>query len=285
MFPVGLSLGVARHNEENFAALAKSGITHIEVAPAYSNYQKLDFPKLKEFSRRYGIKLWSFHLPFSGPDTLDIASTNEELRCRSIELWRMLIQKGAEIGIDKFVAHPSSEPKSEDERREAEIGQAQKSLFELAEIAAGAGAIIAVEDLPRSCLGSTTEEFLRLLEADSRLRICFDTNHLLYDSHQHFFEKTKGKIATVHISDYDFINERHWICGEGKIDWQLILKGLGESGYQGPWLYEVGLLCPKTIIRDRNLTFEDFYQNAHEIFAGKAPASIGKPKENLGMWE
>lgn len=56
------------------------------------------------------------------------------------------------------------------------------------------------------------------------------------------------------------------------------------GGYTGPWMYEIGLECPDTITRDRNLTFDDFYNNAMSIFTQKKPTALGIPKENLGGW-
>ena len=157
----------------------------------------------------------------------------------------------------------------------------------LAEIAYQNGAYICVEDLPRSCLGNTAEDVLSLLAANDKLKVCFDTNHLLKDDNLNFMDKLANKIVTLHVSDYDFINERHWLPGEGKLEWKPIYDALCEIGYKGPWLYEIGLKCPKTIYRERDLTYADFYENAQTIFAGKQPE---KPdfttyKENVGMWE
>lgn len=43
------------------------------------------------------------------------------------------------------------------------------------------------------------------------------------------------------------------------------------------WLYEIGLTCPKSIIRDRDLTPDDFVRNAKELFAGKKPTVFSRP--------
>ncbi len=285
MLQVGLSIGINLYNDESFSGLAESGIKNVEISPQYNEYPLIDYKELKRLSQSFGVNLWSYHLPFSTVNEFDIASTNEELRKKSVDYWCELIKKGADIGIDKFVAHPSSEPKSEGKDREEEIKKSMESLSKLAEIADRCGAVIAVEDLPRSCLCHTADELLKIISADERLRICFDTNHLLSDTNENFIKKCAGKIATVHISDYDFVNERHWLCGEGKIDWQKLYKGLIDSGYNGVWLYEIRLKTPKTIIRDRDLSFDDFVRNANEIFENKPLTVLGRQKENLGMWE
>jgi sugar phosphate isomerase/epimerase len=88
-------------------------------------------------------------------------------------------------------------------------------------------------------------------------------------------------IVTTHISDYDFKDERHWLPGEGKIDWQKLLGALKNIGYSGVWLYEMDLTPPWTINRDRDLICQDFKDNAEAIFKGKAPKPLGMPNPNL----
>jgi hypothetical protein len=107
----------------------------------------------------------------------------------------------------------------------------------------------------------------------------------LKDYFDYFLRELADKIVTVHVSDYDFINERHWLPGEGKVDWQEVIAILTEIGYDGPWLYEMGLVCPKTILRDRDLRYTDLMRNARELFTGQTPTIFSRPKPNLGWWE
>ena len=162
---------------------------------------------------------------------------------------------------------------------------AKKSLYALAEVAKTYGDVVVVENLPRTCLGKNSAEIKELISAHSSLRVCFDTNHLLCEDAVDFIRNIGDKIVTTHISDFDFYNERHWLPGEGKLDWQAILRALKEIGYQGPWLYEIGFACPKTIYRDRDLTCEDFARNAKELFNNTAITTFSRHKEKLGMWE
>jgi len=285
MLELGLSTCGFKPNEKNFEALASAGIKNAEISVAFEEYPNLNHEEIKNAADKTGIKLWSYHLPFSNAKTFDIASLDEEMRINTIKSLVEYIKLGADIGIDKFVLHPCGEPKSsEGDVREEEICRSMQSLDYLAEIAAHEGAVIAVEDLPRSCLANTSDELLRLISANDKLRVCFDTNHLLTENPVDFINKLGDKIITTHVSDFDFINERHWLPGEGKLDWQALYSALIEKGYRGPWLYEISLVPnPKTMDR-RTLEFSDFYNNAMEIFEGKQPTPIGSPKENLGMW-
>ena len=100
-----------------------------------------------------------------------------------------------------------------------------------------------------------------------------------------FVKALGNKIVTLHVSDFDMVNERHWRPGEGKNDWKSILGALKEVGYAGPWLYEMDFGFPKTIIRERELTPEDLVRNATELFEGKEFTIFSTPKPNLGYWE
>ena len=126
---------------------------------------------------------------------------------------------------------------------------------------------------------------LTLISANDKLRVFFDTNHLLKGDNADFIRKIKNKIITLHVSDYDNVNERHWLPGEGVINWEDVLNALKEIDYNGIWMYEISLGLPRTIIRERELTFKDFYDNATSLFEGKKPPIFSTHKENLGMWE
>ncbi len=269
MLNVGMSSCAFALTEENFKKLSESGIKNIEISLAYEKYGELDYKNVKKLADEFGVNIWSYHLPFSGPWTCDIASHEESVRKRAVELWCDCIRKGADIGIDKFVAHPSSEPKPEDDERATFINYAKENLDFLAEFAAKQGAVIAVEDLPRTCLGRTADEIADLISVNNKLRVCFDTNHLLLDDNLTFIEKLSDKIVTTHISDYFFVDECHWLPGEGEIDWYALYNKLIEKGYNGVWMYELGFKSPRTLTRTRNLDFSDFYNNAMEIMSGK----------------
>ena len=286
MYRIGLSSCGYELDEASFAKLQAAGILDIEISEGFSRYPTLDHKRVGKLAEQFGVNIWSYHLPFAGNGVFDIASLDEELRKKTVSSLSEYIKKGADIGIDKFVQHPCGEPVSMFPMTRAEqMKRAMESLDFLAETAASCGAVIAVEDLPRSCLGRDAEEIKQLISANDKLRVCFDTNHMLVEDNLHFVDELGDKIITVHISDYDFKNERHWLPGEGKIDWPALYGKIKESGYNGVWLYEISLGCPKTIYRDRDLTFEDFVRNANEIFENKPLTVFSRPKENLGLWE
>ena len=281
MYEIGLSSCGNVICEDLFKKYQQSGITAVEISPKDDGYDAVNYKEIKLLAERYNIKLWSFHLPFWPFSEIDIS--NISICKKSIKYFEELIKKGLDIGIGKFIIHPSGEPIEDNERPER-IKCAKESLAELAEMAKRNNAVIAVEDLPRTCLGKNSDEIAELISAHDELMVCFDANHLLNENPADFIHKVGNRIVTTHISDCDLINERHWLPGEGKLDWQSILQAFKDVNYNGVWLYEIKFTCPKSIIRDRDLTCDDFVKNADELFNNKPITVFSTPKSNLGMW-
>jgi len=63
---------------------------------------------------------------------------------------------------------------------------------------------------------------------------------------------------TLHLSDYDGIDEKHWMPGEGVIDWQAFMLALQEIDYTGPFNYEAKPHgdTPAEKIRDLEANFQ-----------------------------
>ncbi len=269
MFEIGLSVPGTpdiKISETDFCDYRNAGIKHIELS--FSKMDEIfDFAEMKRLADKYSINIWSYHLPFLPFSAIDIS--NPALADYTVEFLSALIKRAAEeADIHLVVIHPSGEPIEESERQ-MRMECAKKSLARLAEFAKGYGTVIAVEDLPRTCLARNSNELLELISVHDALRICFDMNHLLDEKNEDFLERVKDKLITVHVSDYDFGDERHYLPGEGMTDWQKMLTNLKASGYKGPWLYEVGRCSSNKISRSRDLVPADYSRNAYELFNNK----------------
>lgn len=237
-----------------------------------------DTADFKNAAKEYGVQIWSYHLPFWTFDEWDPCAFDTVKRERTLHMHKEHLRRAATLGAAVAVVHPSAEP-NRTENRPRLMAFAKEHLRELATFAQPLGITVAVENLPRSCLGNCSDEMLELLQADPRLRVCYDTNHLLAESAAEFIRALGDKIVTVHISDYDFANEKHWLPYEGDVNWVELVTALEEIGYKGPFLYEVAS-APRpmkdrtrpTIDRPRPLTLQDVRDN-FEACVNKRPAT------------
>ena len=280
MFSIGVSTPKFI-DEEMFRLYKEASISQMEVSVNKEESEALNYENLLEWSKKYGVELYSFHLPFMPFNDIDIS--RPDIAEKSVEYLKGYIDNGTKIGIDKFVIHPSGEPIAESDRA-LRMEISKKSLSILADYAKERGAVICVENLPRTCLGRDSKDMLELLSANDKLVACFDTNHLLGEDPLEFIKAVGDKIVTLHVSDYDFKNERHWLPGEGLLNWKEILEAIKGLNYKGSWLYEISLGAPWTITRPRDLTYSDFYNNAQELFAGKELTRFSTPVDGLKHW-
>ena len=205
MFNIGMSSCGFEINDENLFRMKKSGIDYLEISLYSDKCDSFDYAEARRLADKHGITIWSYHLPFLPFTRLDLSSKDSQIREFTVKYLRELIKKGSSIGIDKFIVHPSAEPIEDFERAER-ISISMDGLNTLAECACTCGATVCVEDIPRTCLSSNIADFKTLLSANDKLKVCFDVNHLLKDSHTDFIKAFADKIVTTHISDYDFID-------------------------------------------------------------------------------
>ncbi|MBR3995450.1 MAG: sugar phosphate isomerase/epimerase [Clostridia bacterium] len=250
------------NNEKGFARYKKAGIKYAEISMSHESLEKCDFyenpEKLLEVARTNDVELWSFHVPFS--QYFNVASLDEEKGSTAMAIMEKGIRSAIKIGIKTIVIHPSSEPNDDDTRQE-KMERSIENLRYFAKICDENGAKLAVEVLPRTCLGNSSFDIITYLNEIPEIDLCFDTNHLLMQTNEDFlddliYHNMHGRIRTVHISDYDFIDERHRLPGDGINDWEAIISALEELDYSGVFMYEVS----KPVDREL-LTFEEIKEN------------------------
>lgn len=182
------------------------------------------------------LRVWSVHLPFGYG--WDIAHYVESERDSVVESLKRIIDLTSDWGARVYVLHGCLEPVKPEERP-VRMARSIRSLRELNEYAQRCGAHVALEDLPRSCLGNTSLEVRAMSQAAGNVHVCFDVNHLLCESHTDFMAALASRVITTHLSDYDGIDERHWLPGKGIVPWKEIALTLLKSGYRGPFLFEL----------------------------------------------
>jgi sugar phosphate isomerase/epimerase len=241
-WPMGVSMGV-NTPAQRMQEAKNAGFDYVEVSlprdrSMCAEERMAGIERFRADAEQIGITVWSVHLPY-GKDW-DPGETDEEARLKNVADVGALIEMAAPLKPQKFVLHASWEPVA-DEVREAKFEAAAHSFSALAPVANAFGAQLLVEDLPRTCLCNTAAETLRFLAAaESSIGVCFDTNHLLKEQSYEFARSLGSVIESLHVSDYDMVNERHWLMGKGVIDWEETIDAIAESGYDGVFMFEVG---------------------------------------------
>jgi sugar phosphate isomerase/epimerase len=220
--------------------LAEVGVHLIEALPVEAQQLPPDqrSAKLREIAQTVqeaGIGVWSVHIPFGG--SWDISIIDEEQRAVALANVRSMLEFCRLLRPRKAIIHPSAEPIA-DEQRPTRMRASRQSLRPLAAEFAAIGVQLAVENLPRTCMGNTSGDMLELVDGIPEIGICFDTNHLLKETHEQFLSRVAGRVVSMHCSDYDGVDERHWMPGEGIVPWMQVMGTLAKAGYAGPFLFE-----------------------------------------------
>lgn len=249
--------------------VSRHGFDCVELSFSHDDYfEKYRFTegdnaeKLYERCKALGLELWSIHLPFS--EKWDLSAENAE---KAVLDDMELIKAAAKAHISVAVIHPSFEPVEPNERA-YRLAYAKKNIERLNRFAKESNVVLALENLPRTCLGNCSEEMIDLLNGTGAAFV-FDTNHSLEEDNVVFLKRMLAHgycPVSLHISDYDFIDERHELPGQGLNSWGTLLTMLSVAGYQGPAMYEIS---SKRLME----TMEDTF------FGKKEGVSMGEKKK------
>jgi sugar phosphate isomerase/epimerase len=239
-------LGVSLHcigkpvDGELLKALQDSQVATLELHPPLFTEENLAArTALRVAMMTKGIRAATVHACFSGK--IDVSSLDDGIRTQGLAAWREAMDMAVEFDAGMVVVHPSAEP-IPDAKREARFARSFQMLESLTDDARELGLRFAVELLPRTCLGRSAAELLRLLDGldPAIFGACLDVNHLMDrpESVPDAVRELGSRLFTLHLSDYDGIDEKHWPPGQGVIDWPAFMQALRDIGYTGPFNYE-----------------------------------------------
>jgi sugar phosphate isomerase/epimerase len=182
------------------------------------------------------------HAAFGAP--FDLSSPDAAIRAAGVKAVDAALDLAVRVGARTIIVHPSSEPIGDDER-DARIEQSRRSIAAIAGKVREAGCRVAIELLPRTCLGRSPEELLHLLEGveAETAGVCLDTNHVMGDCAPlpDVVRRLGPRLTALHCSDYDGVDEKHWPPLRGAIDWAALLSALRDTGFTGAFHYEAHL--------------------------------------------
>jgi len=186
------------------------------------------------------VRVHSVHVPYR--EEFDLSNPDPRVRQNGIDAALLCLDRLIAFGGRYLVLHPNNGRLDNDEdgvRRHLSL----ESMRTLARRLGDASPKLAIENMVPGYLCKTTEHLVSFLDAlaDPRFGICLDVNHInLTEDILQATARCGPRILTVHISDNDGVDERHWIPGSGLIPWKAWVKALRAAGYAGPFMCEVG---------------------------------------------
>lgn len=207
--------------------------------------------EIKELCSKYGVKLRSYHLPFNGERFNGVfmhapAALDPSVRERTLEHTKRQILSLLDTGLELLIIHGSL--RIEESNRQRHLDNFVDYLCTLCDYCKPLGITVAVETLLECCIGGGGDlaenriaEFRYIIEKANRdnLGICLDNNHFIKSSCIDFVEALGQYVVTTHFSDYDGVEEKHRMPGDGITDWRRLVGLLTEKGYAGPFVFEV----------------------------------------------
>ena len=237
MLKYALSIGRFGTTEENarlyMDALRRSRIRSIELSfgpfVEEGEISRIHRKTALALKQEGTLDFASVHLPFmGGGKSWDSSKPDEAVRKEVIARLRKMILENRDILAPNATFHCSLEPPLEE--HPIRISQVRRSMEELLPLAEEFGFSINVEYLPRTCVGNSPEELEKIVAGfdPEHVGICMDVNHVMgrFRELPQLIERLGKYIRTFHISDYDGVDEKHWLPGMGIIDWPSVMAAI-----------------------------------------------------------
>ena len=243
-FPLGVSFHTLDPDQriDTIGILRGSSVQALELwEPTFGKGER-HVQEARRALAAVGVAPRTVHADFGA--SLDISSPDAAIRSAGIQAIAAALDLAVRIGAHIVVVHPSSEPIGRDVRA-GRMEQTKRSVETAAHMVQEAGCRMALELLPRTCLGHSVAELLSLLEDvdPATAGVCLDVNHLMgrYASLAEVVHSLGPRLFALHCSDYDGVDEKHWPPMRGVIDWTAFLYALSAIGFAGPFNYEADL--------------------------------------------
>ncbi len=208
---------------ERFSLITKSGIRNIGIwrAEDFMLMAKLGEYEQTKLIVEHNLNITYAHAPVRLTPYLANKYYNRADTVKSYKLW---IKGCTELNIPILVIHtPVCSTALID------------NLKELADFAEECGVKLAIENIE----GLTP--FDEIFDAIDNLFFCFDSSHaaLFGDNRGDIALRYKDRLICTHLSDNDLSMDRHWMPGDGDMDWKALAANLKTAGYTGVISFEI----------------------------------------------
>ncbi|MBN1672723.1 MAG: sugar phosphate isomerase/epimerase [Kiritimatiellae bacterium] len=225
--------------EAALEALRAQGVTALEPGPSLLwNNDDAALERLRAHMEQAGIRLYSCHAPFSGPN--DLSLLDNDARLSAVDVHVETIHRAVLAGVECLVIHPGldvTEPE-----REARLEKLMASLELLLPVAEQMGMPLALENMPPGYLGDESWMIGDVMAnfPSLFLGVCFDTGHahMTAEGVTGTFRALRTRIITFHIHDNDGSADAHLQPPHGTIDWPSFARELHTLNFPFPLAVE-----------------------------------------------
>lgn len=226
----------------------KVGFDAVDFPSKLINYLEDDWKAIIEktlrISQEVGIKIEQCHLPYS----VAICTHPEELPSFNAKVHEA-IDAAAMLGVDYAVLHPNTTTVPLDGfNRKAEYDSVMAHLAPFVEHAEKVNVKLAVEnmrlvhcDYPTHRYCQDPDELCEIADALG-IGVCWDFGHAntcaLVQSEA--LSYIGSRLKALHVNDNNSIGDDHILPFCGTVDWEDAMKGLGRTGFDGLFNYEIG---------------------------------------------
>ncbi len=246
-WPIGLSTGCFYLTNilDCLETIRASGFSLIEVvfSPAHLDYKNQE--AVRGAARRIeelGMEAYSFHAPFGRE--IDISSPDLAMREYALDEILRAVDAAAVLGVHYFVIHPG--PENADiplrDERLLRIENVVSVLNRVARRCAEAGIRCVLENkLPHLLFGNSSDIvwILGALET-TQVGACLDTGHAFLAGELYpLVYKLTPYLRMLHVHDNKGHSDEHRPPGQGRIDWNALLRELVQVQFHGTLILEM----------------------------------------------
>ena len=258
--------------EEALERIAAGRFRNVEL---WGNLKHLDprneaenVSQVAETSKRLGLRIVSIHAPFTVTQQgtpAERMSSWEELVCKTIE-------DADFLGAVQVVIHPLTTGVDHSDSGYRQISsRTENSLVKLADVAAGYGIRLAVENMPghrTRRYGRRVGEIYKFVVGSgcSNLGLCLDTGHVIFNNGDviHEFTSYADRIFAIHLNDniWGMHMDLHLVPGSGSVNWEGFRSALIEVPFSGMIVLELDSRGRPSSIFSEAQTFAREFFNA-----------------------
>lgn len=256
----GASDGIREDFEKDIETIKKLGFYSVDLTlngvGCYINHMANCIKKVEiglKIIQENGLKINGIHLPFGR--FIYITSCDEVVRTWCVGEYRDLINVCDLYKPDFYIFHGKTGVEIEGVR-EKRKPMLYKTFQEMTEMTKST---VCLENMIPSDDPETSASAIEIIDRVPNGRICADINHFLLEKPEDAILALGRRIATLHVSDNDGINEKHWLPKQGVIDWMKVIGALEKIGYNGVFNYELDM-------KKFGYSYADVKRNHEELF-------------------